>query len=211
MIAGDYIEITGPPNADLGGITLEQWSTTALLGTHTFPTGTNLSPNGTAIIAVGEMGSSVPSPANYYYHGNGAYTGNLGSTATAGRILKAGSTIIDAVGYGTYTFPAASGVTASDWSGNTPAVSSSGNRLEGPDMNSSANWINSGTSPQDPNSVNNLVTVPNPSITGLTWTENGNPIGSTMSVTAAPTLRMVLIPILQPTMCVAEPTLIQQE
>jgi hypothetical protein len=127
LLADDYIEITGVPNSDLAGITLEQWTTT-MVSSFTFLPGTVLGPNGTAVIAVGEMGSSVPSPANFYYHGQGAYTGTFGSTTTAGRILKDGNgTIIDAVVYGSYTFPAAANVTAADWTGTTLSVSSSGN------------------------------------------------------------------------------------
>src|SRR5690606_15132934 len=87
LLADDYIEITGVPNSDLAGITLEQWTTT-MVSSYTFPTGTVLGPNGTAVIAVGQMGSSTESPSDYYYHGNGSYTGSFGSTTTAGRILR---------------------------------------------------------------------------------------------------------------------------
>jgi len=178
LIADDYIEITGVPGSDLAGYTLEQWSTTAMHGTHTFSAGTVLSPQGTAIIAVGELGSSVPSPSNYYYHGNGTYTGTFGSTVAAGRILKDPSgNIVDAVGYGTYTFPAAANVTPADWSGNTPAVSSSGNRLVGPYTKDATNWINSGVSPQDPNTPNSGVAVPVPgTLDNFTWSLNGTVI-----------------------------------
>jgi hypothetical protein len=160
LLADDYLEITGVPNSDLGGFTLEQWSTTALQNSHTFPPGTLLSPNGTAIIAVGQPGSSVPSPANYYYHGNVAVTYSSTGTGT-GRIIKdPNGGIVDVVVYGTFTFPAAAGVTAADWTGNTPAISSAGNRLAGPYTKNATNWINSGTQPQDPYVVNNGVTLP---------------------------------------------------
>ncbi len=178
VTADDYIEITGVPGSDLGGITLEQWSTTAQMSTFTFAPGTVLSPNGTAIIAVGQMGASVESPSDFYYHGNGAFTGTFSSTGSNGRILKdASGNIIDAVAYGsTYTFPAASGVTPTDWSGTQPGSgNSSGIRLEGPDVNSSAGWVASVTSAQDPNTVNTGVIVPAAgSIQGFSWTLNGN-------------------------------------
>lgn len=176
LIADDYIEITGVPNSDLEGITLEQWTATALTSTYTFPAGTVLSPNGTAIIAVGQLTGSVPSPSDFYYHGNGTYTGNWSSTTLSGRILKdANGNIIDAVINNAFTWPAASGVTATDWSGAVPTTgNSSGNRLEGPDLNGSAGWIASATSAQDPNAVNAGVTVPiAQSNTGFTWTLNG--------------------------------------
>lgn len=161
LLADDYIEITGAPGSDLAGFTLEQWDGSSMLSTHTFPAGTVMGPNGTAVIAVGQMGSSVPVPSSFYYHGNGSYTGTFGSTIVAGRVLKnpAGQ-IIDAVGYGNYTFPAAAGVTPADWSGNTPALSSSGNRLAGPYTKDATNWINSGVQPQDPNTLNQGVTIP---------------------------------------------------
>jgi hypothetical protein len=160
IVADDYIEITGAPNSDLGGFTIEQWNTSSMLSTHTFPTGTVLSPQGTVIIAVGQMGSSTPSPANFYYHGNGSYTGSFGSTGAAGRIIKdPNGNIIDAVAYGTFSFPAAAGVTPEDWTGNTVA-SGSGIRLEGPYTKDATNWINSSVSPQDPNTLNNNVDIP---------------------------------------------------
>ncbi len=159
--ADDYIEITGSPGFDLEGITLEQWDGTGLINSYTFPQGTILSPNGTAIVAVGAATTSTPSPSDYYYHAD-VSTSFASSTAT-GRILKNDKgEIIDAVGYSgssSYNFPAAAGVTSADWSGNTPtAGSTSGNRLEGPYTKDATNWINSGSSPQDPNTQNaNLV------------------------------------------------------
>lgn len=175
LLADDYIEITGVPGSDLGGYTLEQWRTD-LVSTYTFPIGTILSPNGTAIIAVGQMTSSVPVPASFYYHGNGNFSGTFASTGDpVGRIIRDPSgTIIDAVVYGTYTFPVAAGVTPADWTGSTPTVSSSGNRLNGPYTKNATNWINSGVSPQDPNVLNNGVSIPqSTSITDFTWSLNG--------------------------------------
>jgi parallel beta-helix repeat protein len=173
LIADDYIEITGIPGTDLAGYTLEQWNASAIISNNTFPVGTLFGPNGTMVVAVGQLSSSVPSPANFYYHdGN---TSTFGSTTTAGRIIKdpAGN-IVDAVVYGAFTFPPAAGVTTADWSGITPSVSSSGNRLEGPYTKDATNWINSGTSPQDPNTVNNNVSVPTPTgVVGFSWSLGG--------------------------------------
>jgi hypothetical protein len=192
MVADDYIELTGVPNSDIGGITLEQWSSSSMTSTYTFPSGTMLSPQGTAIIAVGQMGSSVESPSNFYYHGNGSFTGSFSSTQIAGRILRdASGNIIDAVGHGTYTFPAAAGVTASDWSGNTPALSSAGNRLEGSYTKDATNWENSGSggtnNGQDPNVVNQNVTVPTPQLlTGFSWSMDGVVIDTVPSTWVGP-------------------------
>jgi hypothetical protein len=167
LLTDDYIEITGVPGSSLGGYTLEQWDGSTMLSTHTFGSGVVLSPNGTAIIAVGQMGSSVESPSNYYYHGDGGYSTSFSSGGAAGRILKDPfGVIVDAVGYpgGTsgYSFPPSSGVTPDMWSGNVPdATSTSGIRLIGPHTSSSANWVvSSSTYPQNPNAQNSGVAMP---------------------------------------------------
>lgn len=188
LLADDYIEITGAPGSDLEGITLEQWSSTALLNSHTFPAGTVLGPNGTAIIAIGTPNTSVPSPSDFYYHGN--LTTNFSSGTSNGRILKdADGNIIDAVGVGTvYNFPAASGVTAADWSGSAGSHGSmAGVRLEGPDLNNASNWVLSNASPQDPNTLNAGVPLPNPiAYSGLNWSYNGVVIDSVPCIKVAP-------------------------
>lgn len=169
LTADDYMEVTGVPGFDLGGYTLEIWTASALSGSQVLAPGTVISPSGTLILAIGQLGSSVPSPANYYYHSG--HTATLSSTTAYGFIFKDnGGNIVDAVGYGTYTFPAAANVTPSDWSGNTPIQSSAGTRLVGPYTKDATNWINSAISPQDPNIVNSGVTVPSPvGLTNFTW------------------------------------------
>ncbi len=191
--ADDYIEITGVPNSDLAGFTLEQWSTSALNGTYTFPPGTVLGPNGTAVFGVGQLGGSTPSPSNFYYHANGTYTGGFSSGGSAGRILLDPSgNIVDAVGYSGfsgYTFPAASNVTAADWSGNTSSTSgTAGMRLEGADVNSVTNWtVVTAGNPQDANVVNTNVTVPAPaSLTGFTWNFQSSVIDTNVETTVGP-------------------------
>lgn len=193
LIEDDYIEITGVPGSDLEGITLEQWSTTGLQGTYTFPQGTVLSPNGTAVIGVGQLNGSVSTPQDFHYIGNGTFTGTFGSTTAAGRILKdANGNIIDAAGYAgsgtSYAFPAAAGVTTADWSGTIPSSGSTwGIRLEGPDMNSGAGWVASSTSPQNPNVANSGVAVPAPPANqGLTWTLNGTLVDTAACTFAGP-------------------------
>jgi hypothetical protein len=176
LIADDYIEITGVPNSDLGGYTLEQWTTT-LQSTLTFPVGTFMSPGGTAVFAVGEMGASVPSPANYYYHAQGGYTSSWGSSTASGRILKdANGSIVDAVGYYGFSFPAAANVPASEWSAsNTGGVSTAGIRLTSPDNNTGSNWVVvGGTILQDPNVLNAGCPLPVPgTLANFTWSHNG--------------------------------------
>jgi len=192
LIADDYIEITGVPGSDLAGITLEQWSTSAIMSTFTFLPGTLIGPNGTAIIAVGQMGSSTPSPTNFYYHGNGAYTGSFGSSGSNGRILKdANGVIMDAVGYGSsYTFPTISGVTSAEWTSTLAAsTTTSGIRLQGADVNNSSTWVQSSTSPQDPNTVNSMVQVPSAGSTaGFSWSQVIN--GALVQVDTLPAIKV---------------------
>lgn len=188
LIADDYIEIMGPPGFDLGGYTIEMYSASALTFSGVMPTGTVLSPNGTAIIATGQLGSSVPSPADYYYH-LGA-TGSQGSTVVQGYVIKQGTTVIDAVVYGNMTFPAIAGVSTADWSGTTPGLSSSGNRLEGPYTKDATNWVNSGTAGsnngQDPNVPNNGVQNPAGTDPNFSWTLNGASAGTTFGINVGP-------------------------
>jgi hypothetical protein len=181
LIADDYVEITGIPNSDLGGYVFEAWNTTSLVYAYTFPTGTLLGPNGTAIIGIGQLTTSVPDPANYYYQTVNSVT--FGSGDIAGRLLKDGSgNVVDAVGYGNFTFPAASNVTAADWSSPNTASGSttSGFRLIGPDNNTGSNWVlTSATYLQDPNTVNTGTFVPVPGvITGFSWSLNSQVINN---------------------------------
>lgn len=191
LTADDYIEITGVPNSDLGGLTLEQWSTTAMNSSYTFPQGTLLSPSGTAIIMTGQ-GAGTDDPTNFMYNGTGGTTTTYGSTGPAGRILKDGNgNIVDAVGYAggtTYTFPATSGVTSADWSGNPPTSgSTAGIRLEGADVNSATNWVGSATSPQDPNALNQNVSLPAAGgVSGFSWSLNGNVIDTMPQTVVGP-------------------------
>lgn len=166
LLADDYIEITGPPGGNLSNYTLEMWSTTTLNNSQTLDPGTVLSPNGTAVIATGELGSSVPSPTDYYYHSG--YTGTMGSATPQGYILKNSyGVIVDAVGYpgsSSYTFPSAAGVDptvfALTWAPGSGS-STSGTRLVGPYTGDDSNWVvSSSANPQDPNQVNPSVESP---------------------------------------------------
>ncbi|MES2780040.1 MAG: T9SS type A sorting domain-containing protein [Bacteroidota bacterium] len=185
LLSDDYVELTGVPNSDLAGYVLEEWSGTAIQHTVTFPTGTLFSPSGTMVLATGQLGSSVPVPASFYYHtGN---TATHGSTGISGYVLKNSiGTIIDAVSYGAYSFPVASGVTVTDWSGSTTNANS-GIRLNAPDNNTSSTWINSSVSPQDPNALNSGVTAPAPiGLTGFNWNYLGSSFSTSPKVTVGP-------------------------
>jgi hypothetical protein len=190
LFSDDYIEITGSPGSDIGGYTLETWTTSALTYTHTFPSGTLLSPNGTAIIGVGAS-VGAESPGDFYYVAPG---GSYSSGTAAGRILKdSQGNIEDAVGYSgstvtAYNFPALANVPASDWSSSLLGGGSSwGIRLEGADVNSGSNWVLSATSPQNPNDINTGVSVPaTPPLSGFTWSLNGVTIDTATTTFVGP-------------------------
>jgi hypothetical protein len=187
LLADDYVELTGVPSSDIAGITMEEWTGTTLQHTVTFPTGTLFGPNGTMVVATGQLGTSVPVPGSYYYHSGN--TISHGSADVRGYVLKNQSgAIIDAVTYGGYVFPAASGVTSLDWSGTSPGGSgTSGNRLNAPDNNTASVWINSAASPQDPNTVNSGVTVPSAAtLNGFSWNYLGIPVSTTPRTTFGP-------------------------
>ncbi len=177
FLANDYVEITGIPNKDLAGYTLEQWYGPNLMSTHTFPSNTLLSPNGTAMVVVGPPGSSVPVPSSYYYHGNGDFSSLISSLTVIGRVLKdPDGKIMDAVGYQEYYFPPQARVPLKEWSSPVSGTPSySGIRLIGPDNNNGDNWvIVNAQILQDPNVLNAGVTAPSlQPLSGLSWHHNG--------------------------------------
>lgn len=188
MLADDYVEITGLPNSSLAGYTMEEWTGTTLQHSVTFPSGTVFSPSGTMIIATGQLNTSVPSPTNFYYHSGNTVT-HSSTGDIRGYVLKNSSgTVVDATVYGAYTFPAASGVTASDWSGSTPAVSSAGNKLTGPDNNTGSNWVTAaGTFLQNPNAPNPGVPAPTPgSMAGFNWYYLSTPFDTNATIKVGP-------------------------
>jgi hypothetical protein len=177
LIADDYVEITGAPNSHLGGLTHEVWDTTQLLSSYTFPPGTFLGTNGTAIIGIGGPTYSYPSPSNYYYHGN-VYAYSYTSNLISGHVLKNGAgNIFDAVGYGNFNFPLAANVPPMHWSNPNPVspTGTSGIRLSGLDFNNGTNWmVTSSTNRQNPNTVNPGTIIPiSPPTTNFTWSLNG--------------------------------------
>lgn len=178
LTADDYIEITGVPGSDLGGITLEVYDAGGVAIQYTFPSGTLIGPNGTALIMHGQ-GAGPSQPANFMYDGRGTYTGLWSSGTDVGYVLKDGNTVIDAVTYDAFTFPSSSGVSSSDWSGQVTGTSgTAGIRLTGPDNNSASDWtVVSTTVTQDPQVLNSGVPLPvAQSNAGFTWTFNGSTI-----------------------------------
>ncbi|WP_417600275.1 T9SS type A sorting domain-containing protein [Owenweeksia hongkongensis] len=190
LTSDDYIEVTGVPGSDMEGITLEIYRGTGgtLLKSFTFPAGTVIGPNGTAIIMTGQTGK-VSEPSNFLYDGRGGNTTTMGSGDDAGYILREGSTIIDAVTYDAYTFDASTGVTAADWTGQVTGTSgTAGMRLIADDNNTAANWaVVTTTAPQDAQVLNSGVTLPAPPATsGFMWSLNGVPVDTASCTFAGP-------------------------
>tara|TARA_R110002050_G_scaffold297339_2_gene458631 strand:+ start:42133 stop:48060 length:5928 start_codon:yes stop_codon:yes gene_type:complete len=173
----DYVEITGVPNSNLEGYTYELWASTSKRITHVFSASETFNSSGTMVLGT-YYGTT--SAADHFYKTAVSY--DNGSGTASGHIIKdPQGNIVDAFGYGSYSFPASSGVTSADWSGITVSGQSSwGLRLEGPDMNNNTGWSKSSNSNrQDPNVVNASVTVPSaPSIAGLTWDSAGTTVGT---------------------------------
>ncbi|MEI2825868.1 MAG: hypothetical protein V9F04_05280 [Dermatophilaceae bacterium] len=164
------------------------------LHSFTFPSGTVIPANGVLVIHIG-TGTDVP--ANLFFNTQG--TSNQYSTGEAfGVVLKdAGSTVIDAISINTNVFNAASGVTASDWSG--AGVTSASGGPAGPvrtatlDSNTAADWIGSSVStPQTIGTFNPGYTNPNSGlVSGYAWTPSAllndptiaNPLASNVTAT----------------------------
>lgn len=174
LLADDYVELTGVPNSDISGYIFESYTAGTQFGlSHILPPGTVFSPNGTLILAIGQLSTSIPSPSNYYYH-TGGTTSFEPNIATGHLIKDPQGNILDAVAYGSFSFPVISGVNASDWTGATPISFGSGIRLEGPDLNNSTGWIISDLAPQSPNVLNPGIMAPTAqSVVGFTWMLNG--------------------------------------
>ena len=136
-LSDDYVEITADPNVDLAGYVLEIWISSTKRVNYTIPAGTFTSPDGTATFST--IGGAA-SPTNFHYVAGNA---SRSSGTASGQIIKdATGTIIDAVGYSSYSFPTAAGVSSSDWSGTNVSGSSSwGIRLTGADNNDRTNWV----------------------------------------------------------------------
>ena len=184
------VEITnlgfGP--ASLAGYTFE--AAGALTVNYTFPASATLG-SGQTLVLVFNVGTN--DPANKLY-----FTGvaaNPFSSAAIGYSLRNGSTVVDAVATNGYTFTAASGVTAADWSGNVPTSAGfAGISRANNDSNTAADWlVASATQTQTVGSINPglqvELTLPSP-FTNVMWTgpngftAMGDSVGSGMLNTA---------------------------
>jgi hypothetical protein len=195
LLAGNYVELTGVPNTNLEGYILEEWEGTNLSHRSTLTANTMFSPGGTMIIATGSLNSSLPDPNNFYYHSGNEFV-HQPNTNTGYIIRDPIGGIVDAVGYGAYTFPAASGVLPSDWSGFNVNSVYTGIRLTSADNNSSSCWSPTTTSfRQDPNMLNNnlVISLP-PTLNGFNWKYQGSYLSDSTRLTVGPFLNSGVYP-----------------
>src|SRR5690606_5304298 len=114
--ASDFLEISGAPNLDISGYTIEKWTSNATSSNNyfTFPQGATLSPNGTVILTTyytGSVGSSVSIPSDYYYVADVQSTGYSSTTASINIIRDPEGGIVDVLLYGSPTVNVATGIT----------------------------------------------------------------------------------------------------
>lgn len=140
----DFVEVSNvsADPLDVSGIKLFDYPSNSSTSNHTFtfPNGTIIPGNGVSVI---HLGSGTDSPADLYFNTGG--TGNiLSSGGLIGIVLKDGTNIIDAVGVNSgYVFNAATGVTASDWSGfaSSPSTFAGSIRTAASDNNNGSDWV----------------------------------------------------------------------
>ncbi len=119
ITGGDLVEISNISSnpIDISGYTLNDYASNSATSTHptfTFPVGTIIPANGVSVVC---LGTGVNDIANRYFN-TGGTSDSWGSGSLVGIVLRNGSTIVDAVGLNSgYTFNAATGVTAANWTG----------------------------------------------------------------------------------------------
>lgn len=151
----DFVEITNLSSVpvDVSGLVVEAWTSTTLLNSISIPSGTILPPNGVMVVHVG-AGTDVP--ASFYFNMGGSVDNMFSSLAT-GVVITFDGVIIDAVAANSYVWPAASGVTATDWSGNVPGSGGFAgiSRTASTDSNTATDWsVSSAASPQTIGTLN---------------------------------------------------------
>ncbi|RYZ24269.1 MAG: PKD domain-containing protein [Chitinophagaceae bacterium] len=140
--ANDVVEVSNISNqpVNVAGMTLEVWTGTAVNRSFTFPAGTVLPAQSISLVHIGTGTDDV---TNRYFN-TGGTTDNITSAQAVGFLLKASNRIVDAVGLNSYAFPAASAVTAANWSGNIASTSGIAGvtRTSASDNNTAADWAN---------------------------------------------------------------------
>ncbi|REK49218.1 MAG: hypothetical protein DWQ48_07985, partial [Bacteroidetes bacterium] len=184
----DLLEISnlGSVSQLTDGVIMEMYVGAALNRSFPLPSRTMASQD----VIVLHLGTGTDDAVNGFYN-TGGTSNSLSSGTLVGFVLRSASgAVIDAVATNGYIFPAAAGVTASDWSGAIPSNSSrAGSSLTVADNNNASNWVNSNTGGpfQSVGTYNAGVAtiVPSSSLT-VTWSDGGSFSASGTQVTSDP-------------------------
>ena len=181
----DFTEITtSKGGVSLAGYSYEMWVSGALRGKLTFPAGAKTSPNGTVVI--GTSTTSGTNASSFYYSMNTSWS--MGATSVSGNIIRDPmGDIVDVITYGRFTFPAAAGVTSSDWTGSTTVGNAGIKRVNGPDNNTSSNWVRvTNSNRQTPNVKNPGLKIGEMKLNNFKWTYAGSFLDSLKTTQAGP-------------------------
>ena len=198
----DMLEITnlGSGPATSAGVAIEYWNSTtatAPLYTYTVPSSAPLMASG-GLLYFSHSGAPIITDVTNNFYTNGQNLNN-GSGTAGGWVMRKNGVIIDAMAVNGFTFPSASGVTSSDWSGSIASNSGlSGSILVAADNNTSSSWSNSSASLLASVGTLNTGLVANlPSLGTVSWTSipagfTGNQATSTFGPITAPTTFVVV-------------------
>lgn len=172
----DFVELNNASTvaADVSGWTVSAYASNGTTPTHsiTFPSGTVIPPNGVAVVHLGTGTNN----ASLLYFNTGGTSDTYFSGGLGGFLLRNGSNIIDAVATNGAVFNAATGVTASNWSGSaTSAGGVAGVVRTAPnDSNTGADWTTAATTPQTIGTYNPGYNNPNTgTIASYSWAPAG--------------------------------------
>jgi hypothetical protein len=147
----DLVEISNITSSpvDISGYVLSAFANNGATASHTitFPVGTIIPANAVAVVC---LGVGTDDLLNRYFNTGGA-SDSYSSSSQVGIVLYNGSLVVDAVGLGgsltgSYTFNAATNVTASDFTGFAPNGGglAGSNRTTATDNNIGTDWTASG-------------------------------------------------------------------
>ncbi|TAH38405.1 MAG: hypothetical protein EYC69_14720 [Bacteroidetes bacterium] len=188
----DIWEVTnlGTAPVDPSGVTFEHWTTASTVAhTVTIPSGAAMVPPGGSILLHANSVNAIADLVNNVYHFGGVNF-NIGSGTAGGYIIKKNGVIIDAVAVNGMTFPAAAGLSASDWVGSIPSNSGqNGSVLIKNDIDSSGAWAVTSTAGYKSSygTLNPGVTVTLPPTGVVAWSSIPSGFsGNTAQVTVGP-------------------------
>jgi hypothetical protein len=137
----DFCELTNATSdpIDLSGLNYQGWSTggTSPLRDYTFPAGVIIAPNSALVLV---FGTGTNDAAQQVYFDGLSASGPYSSSTPTGHLIKFAGSFIDVVGTNSFVWPVASGVTASDWSGNIATSSAGVIRTATSDNNLASDW-----------------------------------------------------------------------